>query len=95
MLSGERPEQELHREVRDSLEREADLREQLRFTESDLQRTRHRLRELELENDELLQKYTRLADQQAAQQQSNGNILLAVPKRPNLLRSIRQTIFIR
>jgi hypothetical protein len=73
------------------LEREADLREQLRFTEADLQRMRHRMRELELENDELLQKYTRLADQQAQQAATTGpnSLLLAVPKKPNLYRSIR------
>uniref|UniRef100_A0A915M6R8 Uncharacterized protein n=1 Tax=Meloidogyne javanica TaxID=6303 RepID=A0A915M6R8_MELJA len=80
---------EIQREVRDSMEREADLREQLRFTEADLQRTRKRMRELETENDDLLQKYTRLADQQA----QNLSMLpggLLTPKRPSLFRSIRQ-----
>uniref|UniRef100_A0A915NQ37 Uncharacterized protein n=1 Tax=Meloidogyne floridensis TaxID=298350 RepID=A0A915NQ37_9BILA len=80
---------EIQREVRDSMEREADLREQLRFTEADLQRTRNRMRELETENDDLLQKYTRLADQQA----QNLSMLpggLLTPKRPSLFRSIRQ-----
>ena len=100
MLSGsdssDQEQQMMHREVRDSLEREADLREQLRFTEADLQRTRTRLRELELDNDELQQKYSRLAEQQQQQQHQNtgggsGLLLLAVPKRPNpLFRSIRQ-----
>nr|CAD2122940.1 unnamed protein product [Meloidogyne enterolobii] len=82
---------EIQREVRDSMEREADLREQLRFTEADLQRTRNRMRELETENDDLLQKYTRLADQQA----QNLSMLpggLLTPKRPSLFRSIRQAL---
>nr|CAD2167633.1 unnamed protein product [Meloidogyne enterolobii] len=71
------------------MEREADLREQLRFTEADLQRTRNRMRELETENDDLLQKYTRLADQQA----QNLSMLpggLLTPKRPSLFRSISE-----
>jgi predicted nucleic acid-binding Zn-ribbon protein len=34
---------ELSKELRDVLERETDLREQLRFTEEDLKRTQNRL----------------------------------------------------
>ncbi|KAL7074852.1 hypothetical protein ACQ4LE_005627, partial [Meloidogyne hapla] len=81
---------EIQREVRDSMEREADLREQLRFTEADLQRTRNRMRELETENDDLLQKYTRLADQQVQNLSMLPGGLLLSPKRPSLFRSISE-----
>lgn len=112
----------LPKEVRDTLEREADLREQLRFTEADLLRTRQRMnvnkekgffawkfgaflysekrfQELEHENDELLQRYTRLAERHSEAQSSkqpspvltmSTSMLLPTPQKPStMLRSIR------
>uniref|UniRef100_A0A915EG89 Uncharacterized protein n=1 Tax=Ditylenchus dipsaci TaxID=166011 RepID=A0A915EG89_9BILA len=51
-LSGD----EASKELRDVLERETDLKDQLRFTEEDLKRTQSRLHEVENENEELMQK---------------------------------------
>uniref|UniRef100_A0AC34EZW9 Uncharacterized protein n=1 Tax=Panagrolaimus sp. ES5 TaxID=591445 RepID=A0AC34EZW9_9BILA len=56
------PTDELRKELRDVLERENDLREQLRFTEEDLKRSRSKLTEMENENEELLQKLVRLTE---------------------------------
>ncbi|CAG9533796.1 unnamed protein product [Cercopithifilaria johnstoni] len=42
------------------LEREADLRDQLKFAEEDLRRTQLRLQDVESENEELLKKLARL-----------------------------------
>uniref|UniRef100_A0A8R1DGW9 Paired domain-containing protein n=1 Tax=Caenorhabditis japonica TaxID=281687 RepID=A0A8R1DGW9_CAEJA len=50
------PENEMSKELRDALEREIDLREQMRFSEEDLKRTQIRMQDLENENDELLKK---------------------------------------
>ncbi|KAL3121749.1 hypothetical protein niasHT_003540 [Heterodera trifolii] len=81
----------LPKEVRDTLEREADLREQLRFTEADLQRTRQRLDELERENDELLQRYSNLAQRHSeAQSKSTTNVLRVPQKQKTVLRSISE-----
>ncbi|MCP9257799.1 Protein SOGA2 [Dirofilaria immitis] len=48
------------KEMQDILEREADLRDQLKFAEEDLRRTQLRLQDVENENEELLRKLTRL-----------------------------------
>ncbi|CAI2356096.1 unnamed protein product [Caenorhabditis sp. 36 PRJEB53466] len=53
------PENEMSKELRDALEREIDLREQLRFSEEDLKRTQIRLQDVENENDELLKKLSK------------------------------------
>ncbi|KAI6173744.1 Protein SOGA2 [Aphelenchoides besseyi] len=50
------------RELRDGLERENDLREQLRYTEEHLQRKTAQATELEIENEELMQKLARITD---------------------------------
>ncbi|VDK46408.1 unnamed protein product [Anisakis simplex] len=49
----------LGKEMRDILEREADLRDQLKFAEEDLKRTQLRLQDVENENEELVRKLTR------------------------------------
>lgn len=56
------PADEVRKELRDVLERENDLREQLRFTEEDLKRSRSKLTELENENEDLLQKLVKLTE---------------------------------
>ncbi|VDD90028.1 unnamed protein product, partial [Enterobius vermicularis] len=61
------------KEMRDVLERESDLRDQLKFAEEDLKRTRLRIQDLENENEELLRKLTRLSSS----------------KRPPMTRSVR------
>ncbi|VDN94872.1 unnamed protein product [Brugia pahangi] len=48
------------KEIHDILEREADLRDQLKFAEEDLRRTQLRLQDVENENEELLRKLSRL-----------------------------------
>uniref|UniRef100_A0A915PR63 Kinesin motor domain-containing protein n=1 Tax=Setaria digitata TaxID=48799 RepID=A0A915PR63_9BILA len=48
------------KEIQDILEREADLRDQLKFAEEDLRRTQLRLQDVENENEELLRKLARL-----------------------------------
>ncbi|EJD76702.1 CBR-TAG-241 protein [Loa loa] len=48
------------KEIQDILEREADLRDQLKFAEEDLRRMQLRLQDVENENEELLRKLTRL-----------------------------------
>uniref|UniRef100_A0A914HMB7 Uncharacterized protein n=1 Tax=Globodera rostochiensis TaxID=31243 RepID=A0A914HMB7_GLORO len=92
LLEASRSAENLPKEVRDTLEREADLREQLRFTEADLQRTRQRLHELERENDELLQRYSNLAERHSEVQSKAAavppTILLTPPKQKTILRSI-------
>uniref|UniRef100_A0A183BS71 Myosin_tail_1 domain-containing protein n=1 Tax=Globodera pallida TaxID=36090 RepID=A0A183BS71_GLOPA len=94
LLEASRSAENLPKEVRDTLEREADLREQLRFTEADLQRTRQRLHELERENDELLQRYSNLAERHSEVQSKATaaavppTILLTPPKQKPILRSI-------
>ncbi|VDM39870.1 unnamed protein product [Toxocara canis] len=50
---------DLAKEMRDVLEREADLRDQLKFAEEDLKRTQLRLQDVENENEELMRKLTR------------------------------------
>uniref|UniRef100_A0A0N5AHY6 JAKMIP_CC3 domain-containing protein n=1 Tax=Syphacia muris TaxID=451379 RepID=A0A0N5AHY6_9BILA len=52
---------DVNKEMRDVLERESDLRDQLKFAEEDLKRTRLRIQDLESENEELLRKLTRLS----------------------------------
>uniref|UniRef100_A0A0K0ERB7 Girdin n=1 Tax=Strongyloides stercoralis TaxID=6248 RepID=A0A0K0ERB7_STRER len=49
------------KEIRDILEREIDLREQLKFTEEDLKRTQNKLHDVENENEELLRKLTKMS----------------------------------
>uniref|UniRef100_A0A0N5CF03 Girdin-like n=1 Tax=Strongyloides papillosus TaxID=174720 RepID=A0A0N5CF03_STREA len=49
------------KELRDVLEREIDLREQLKFTEEDLKRTQNKLHDVENENEELLRKLTKMS----------------------------------
>ncbi|VDM22822.1 unnamed protein product [Wuchereria bancrofti] len=66
------------KEIHDILEREADLRDQLRFAEEDLRRTQLRLQDVENENEELLRKLSRLK----------------TVKRPPMIRSFRQKISI-
>uniref|UniRef100_A0AC34QQD6 Uncharacterized protein n=1 Tax=Panagrolaimus sp. JU765 TaxID=591449 RepID=A0AC34QQD6_9BILA len=56
------PADEVQKELRDVLEREADLREQLRFTEDDLKRCRNKLNDVENENEELIQKLVKLTE---------------------------------
>ncbi|NP_001355535.1 Girdin [Caenorhabditis elegans] len=53
------PENEMSKELRDALEREIDLREQMRFSEEDLKRTQIRLQDVENENEELLKKLSK------------------------------------
>ncbi|CAL2051013.1 unnamed protein product [Caenorhabditis brenneri] len=53
------PESEMSKELRDALEREIDLREQMRFSEEDLKRTQIRLQDVENENEELLKKLSK------------------------------------
>ncbi|PIC19845.1 hypothetical protein B9Z55_025235 [Caenorhabditis nigoni] len=53
------PENEMSKELRDALEREIDLREQMRFSEEDLKRTQIRLQDIENENEELLKKLSK------------------------------------
>ncbi|KAE9553976.1 hypothetical protein FO519_002793 [Halicephalobus sp. NKZ332] len=53
---------EVHKELRDVLERENDLREQLKFTEEDLKRCRTKVKDLESENEELLQKLVNMTE---------------------------------
>ncbi|VDK80665.1 unnamed protein product [Litomosoides sigmodontis] len=48
------------KEMQDVLEREADLKDQLKFAEEDLRRTQLRLQDVENENEELLRKLARL-----------------------------------
>ncbi|VDN07296.1 unnamed protein product [Thelazia callipaeda] len=50
---------ETSKEMQDVLEREADLKDQLKFAEEDLRRTQIRLQDVENENEELLKKLTR------------------------------------
>ncbi|CAD6189094.1 unnamed protein product [Caenorhabditis auriculariae] len=50
---------EMSKELRDALEREIDLREQLRFAEEDLKRTQLRLHDVENENEELVKKLSK------------------------------------
>lgn len=52
-------ESDMSKELRDTLEREIDLREQLRFAEEDLKRTQLRMQDVENENDELLKKLSK------------------------------------
>ncbi|VDN20410.1 unnamed protein product [Gongylonema pulchrum] len=59
-LSPSSTDSETSKEMRDVLEREADLRDQLKFAEEDLRRTQLRLQDVENENEELLRKLTRL-----------------------------------
>uniref|UniRef100_A0A0N4ZQ97 Protein SOGA3 n=1 Tax=Parastrongyloides trichosuri TaxID=131310 RepID=A0A0N4ZQ97_PARTI len=49
------------KELRDVLEREIDLREQLKFMEEDLKRTQNKLHDVENENEELLRKLTKMS----------------------------------
>ncbi|CAI5456437.1 unnamed protein product [Caenorhabditis angaria] len=53
------PDNEMSKELRDALEREIDVREQLRFAEEDLKRTQLRLTDLENENEELMKKLSK------------------------------------
>ncbi|PAV59873.1 hypothetical protein WR25_19789 isoform B [Diploscapter pachys] len=53
------PDGDMSKELRDALEREIDIREQLRFTEEDLKRTQLRLQDIENENETLLKKLTK------------------------------------
>ncbi|GMT32674.1 hypothetical protein PFISCL1PPCAC_23971 [Pristionchus fissidentatus] len=50
------PTDDMSKELRDALEREIDLREQLRFSEEDLKRTQIRLKDIENENEVVLKK---------------------------------------
>ncbi|CAJ0583971.1 unnamed protein product, partial [Mesorhabditis spiculigera] len=50
-----------NKELRDALEREIDLREQLKFTEEDLKRTQLRLQDVENENEGLLKKLQKMS----------------------------------
>uniref|UniRef100_A0A158Q899 Protein SOGA2 n=1 Tax=Elaeophora elaphi TaxID=1147741 RepID=A0A158Q899_9BILA len=59
-LSSNSSNSDMSKEIQDILEREADLRDQLKFAEEDLRRTQLRLQDVENENEELLRKFTRL-----------------------------------
>ncbi|CAJ0959181.1 unnamed protein product, partial [Mesorhabditis belari] len=50
-----------NKELRDALEREIDIREQLKFSEEDLKRTQLRLQDIENENEGLLKKLQKLS----------------------------------
>lgn len=52
--------QQLLRDLKDTLERETDLKEQLKFAEEDIQAARKKLTDLETENDGLVQQLTKL-----------------------------------
>ncbi|CAI4226234.1 unnamed protein product [Auanema sp. JU1783] len=55
------PDGDMSKELRDALEREIDIREQLRYAEEDLKRTQSRLQEMEAENESLLKKLSKSA----------------------------------
>uniref|UniRef100_A0A915B9I7 Uncharacterized protein n=1 Tax=Parascaris univalens TaxID=6257 RepID=A0A915B9I7_PARUN len=65
---------DIGKEMRDILEREADLRDQLKFAEEDLKRTQLRLQDAENENEELMRKLTRMTS----------------AKRPPMVRSVSE-----
>uniref|UniRef100_F1KQ83 Protein SOGA2 n=1 Tax=Ascaris suum TaxID=6253 RepID=F1KQ83_ASCSU len=65
---------DIGKEMRDILEREADLRDQLKFAEEDLKRTQLRLQDAENENEELVRKLTRMTS----------------AKRPPMVRSVSE-----
>lgn len=52
--------QQLLRDLKDALERETDLREQLKFAEEDIQAARKKLSDMETENEGLMQQLTKL-----------------------------------
>ncbi|KAI1730502.1 microtubule cross-linking factor 1 [Ditylenchus destructor] len=70
------------KELRDVLERETDLKDQLRFTEEDLRRTQARLQDVENENEELMQKLLTITD-------SRSQIIVNKPK-PPMVRSVSE-----
>ncbi|KAL3989857.1 hypothetical protein ACH3XW_29310 [Acanthocheilonema viteae] len=72
-LSNNSTSSDISKEMHDILEREADLKDQLKFAEEDLRRTQLRLQDVENENEELLRKLARLK----------------TVKRPPMLRSFR------
>lgn len=78
-VSVELPEDLSTEELRNVMERETDLQDQLKFAEEDLKRTRAQMQELENENEELLQKLARL----------NESGLGRVGARPTITRSAR------
>uniref|UniRef100_A0A1I7SF64 Girdin n=1 Tax=Bursaphelenchus xylophilus TaxID=6326 RepID=A0A1I7SF64_BURXY len=75
------PEDLSNDDLRTLIEREGDLRDQLRFAEEDLKRTRAQMQELENENEELMQKLARFNDV--------SNTRSSLNKKPIITRSAR------
>uniref|UniRef100_A0AC35TI39 Myosin_tail_1 domain-containing protein n=1 Tax=Rhabditophanes sp. KR3021 TaxID=114890 RepID=A0AC35TI39_9BILA len=71
---------DVNKDLRDVLEREIDLREQLKYTEEDLKRSQDKVNDIENENEELLRKLTKMSQ--------NGNSR----NRPPITRSASDSI---